>query len=99
MASWVRQMGPSGGWLTVSRDWTELPITTLSAAMAAGECSAAELTTAFLARIEAVDRRGPTLRSVIELNAAAPRIATALDAERRTASPSCSRTTSIRATT
>ena len=36
----------------------------------------------YLERIEAIDRSGPTLRSVIEINPDALRIAAALDAER-----------------
>lgn len=37
----------------------------------------------YLDRIAAIDRRGPQLRSIIELNPEAPAIARALDAERR----------------
>src|SRR5207245_2707813 len=36
----------------------------------------------YLARIDALDRRGPVLRAVIETNPDAPAIAAALDAER-----------------
>lgn len=51
--------------------------------MAAGRCTARSLTQAYLRRIEALDRRGPTLRSVLELNPDALAIADALDRERK----------------
>jgi amidase len=55
--------------------------------MHAGEKTARSLTEAYLARIEALDRRGPALRSVIETNPEALDIAIALDKERRTKGP------------
>lgn len=60
----------------------EMTIAKMQAHMAAGELSAAELVDAYLARIEAIDRAGPTLNSVIELNPDAQEIAAQLDAER-----------------
>jgi amidase len=51
--------------------------------MRAGRYTARSLAEAYLGRIEAVDRAGPTLRSVIELNPEALAIADAMDAERR----------------
>jgi amidase len=61
----------------------ERSIADLQAAMAAGRASAVSLTRAYLARIAAMDRRGPALRSVIALNPDALAQARALDAERR----------------
>jgi amidase len=55
--------------------------------MAAGRYSSRQLVDAYLARIDAVDRTGPTLRSVIEINPDARTIADALDAERRAKGP------------
>jgi amidase len=55
----------------------------LQAAMTAGQLSAVEITKAFLRRIERLDRSGPRLRSVIELNPDALTLAAALDRERR----------------
>ena len=49
----------------------------------AGEASATQAVRHALGRIEAIDRRGPRLRSMIELNPDAMQIAAALDAERR----------------
>src|SRR5215813_8978859 len=51
--------------------------------MVSGEETARSLTEKYLARIEALDRRGPTLRSVLETNPEAIAIAEALDAERK----------------
>ncbi len=55
----------------------------LQAAMAARKLSAVEVTKAFLRRIERLDRNGPRLKSVIELNPEALAIAAALDRERK----------------
>jgi amidase len=65
-------------------EWT---VTGLQARMARGELSATELVAHYLARIEAVDRAGPALRAVIEINEEAPAIAAALDAERSARGP------------
>ena len=61
----------------------EASIATLQQRMQSGQETARSLTEQYLARIEAVDRRGPTLRSVIEINPDALTIAEGLDAERR----------------
>jgi amidase len=60
----------------------EATIDGLAADLAAGRITAAELVEAHIARIEALDRAGPTLRSVIELNPDAVEIARTLDRER-----------------
>jgi len=65
----------------------EATIADLQAAMAAGQRTAVSLVESYLARIEAVDRRGPTLRSILEINPDAIAIATELDAERRERGP------------
>ncbi|HEY3357981.1 MAG TPA: amidase, partial [Polyangia bacterium] len=59
----------------------------LQAAQAAGTLTAVALTRRYLARIEAVDRRGPRLRAVLELNPDALAIAAALDRERKARGP------------
>jgi amidase len=59
----------------------------LQAAMASGRHTAVSLVAAYLGRIGAVDRSGPTLRSVIEVNPEAEAIAARLDAERRENGP------------
>ena len=50
--------------------------------MSEGSLTARSLTAQYLERIEAIDRRGPALNSVIELNPDALSIAASLDAER-----------------
>lgn len=54
----------------------------LQARMRAGTLTARELTAAYLERIDQIDRAGPTLRAVIEVNPEAMEIAAARDAER-----------------
>src|ERR1700683_4290345 len=51
--------------------------------MSEGSFTARSLTAQYLERIEAIDRRGPMLNSVIELNPDALSIAASLDAERQ----------------
>jgi amidase len=60
----------------------ETSIAALQEGMASGRFSARSITEGFLARIDAIDRSGPALRSVIEVNPDALRIAEALDRER-----------------
>ena len=61
----------------------EMSIGELQAAMTAGKASSVDLVKAYLARIAAMDREGPTLRAVIALNPDALAQAKALDAERK----------------
>ncbi len=68
-------------------DLDEATIAGLGAAMDSGSLTARSLVEKYLARIEAVDRSGPALRSVIELNPDAPSIAEALDRERKEKGP------------
>ncbi len=60
----------------------EATIADLATAMAAGRTSAVALVDAYLARIGELDRRGPELHAIIELNPEARSIAEALDRER-----------------
>jgi amidase len=62
----------------------DLGIGELQELMASGKLSAVSLTRKYLHRIEALDRRGPRLNSVIELNPDALAIAADLDRERMT---------------
>jgi len=61
----------------------ETTIAQLQDAMKAGRLSARSVTQAYLDRIAALDRQGPTLRAVLETNPDALTIADALDAERK----------------
>jgi len=65
----------------------EATIDGLEEQMKAGRLTARRLTQAYLDRIEALDRKGPTLRSVIETNPEALAIADGLDAERKAKGP------------
>lgn len=65
----------------------ESPILHLQSRMDAGELSAVGLVETYLARIEAIDRSGPRLNAVLELNPDALAIAAALDEERRQQGP------------
>ena len=61
----------------------ELTIDDLQQRMASGQDTSRSLTEKYLARITAIDRQGPSLRSVIESNPDAGAAAAALDAERK----------------
>ena len=68
-------------------DLEETTIADLQRAMEAGELSSLELVRRYRERIEALDRGGPYLNSVIEENPDAEAIAASLDAERRAKGP------------
>lgn len=61
----------------------ELTLTDLRAGQESGRFTAMSLTRKYLARIEAIDRKGPKLNSIIELNPDAEAIARDLDRERK----------------
>ena len=61
----------------------EATISDLQKRMASGQDSARSLCEKYIARIEALDRRGPMLRAVLEINPDALAIAGGLDEERR----------------
>lgn len=63
--------------------YEEATIASLTARMGAGTLTSSALTSAYLARIAAIDAAGPRLRSVIEVNPDAMRIAAERDAERK----------------
>lgn len=65
----------------------ERSLAELGADMAAGRLSSEEAVRAYLERIQALDRSGPGLASVIETNPEAQQIARDLDAERRAEGP------------
>jgi amidase len=61
-------------------EWT---LEELRAAMASGRYTSRDITAAYLDRIDRLDRRGPELRAMLDLNPDALAIADSLDAERR----------------
>ncbi len=65
----------------------ERSLADLQVDLASGRLTAQQLVAAYTQRIERLDRHGPTLASVLELNPDAFAIAQALDAERRSTGP------------
>jgi amidase len=70
-----------------SFDLSELSITDLQMGLKAGKYTSRSLDEKYLARIEAVDRNGPTLHAVIEINPDALALAESLDKERKGRGP------------
>ena len=66
-----------------SSELDEITIAELQEGMNSGRYSARSITEKYLARIEAIDKQGPLLNSVIEVNPDALAIADALDKERK----------------
>ena len=63
-------------------EFDEVTVPDLQQMMESGEHTARSIAEAYIARIEALDRQGPELRSMIEVNPDALQIADELDAER-----------------
>jgi amidase len=68
-------------------EFDEATISDLQSRMKSGEISARSLTQAYLDRIHEIDKNGPAINSVIELNPDALAIAEALDKERKEKGP------------
>ncbi len=88
-SAWIITFLLLTAWTPVSSqsEYKEYDIATLQRLMSEGELSSAELTGYYLQRIESIDRGGPELNAIIELNPDALAIAKALDEERRTSGP------------
>ncbi|MGV3516948.1 amidase [Luteitalea sp.] len=69
--------------LAIGDEVVERSVDDLQRAMTSGQVTARALTQAYLRRIDAVDRQGPSLNSVIEINPDALDIAEQLDIERK----------------
>src|SRR2546422_4511249 len=65
----------------------EATIAELQAGMKSGKYTARGLTAAYVQRIDALDRKGPALRAVLEVNPDALAAAEALDVERKAKGP------------
>src|SRR5438046_6342478 len=65
----------------------EATVAELQAGMASGKYTSRSITALYLQRIEALDKKGPGLRSVLETNPDALAQAAALDAERKAKGP------------
>ncbi|HXA46294.1 MAG TPA: amidase [Burkholderiaceae bacterium] len=72
---------------SLSHDLNEATVTQLQAAMASGKLTARALASHYLKRIEAIDKSGPHLNSIIEINPDVLKIADELDRERREKGP------------
>ena len=68
-------------------EFDEITADDLQRMMESGEHTARSITEAYLGRLEALDRQGPELRSMIEINPDALEIADELDAERQANGP------------
>ena len=65
-----------------AQDWLAKTLPEISEALQNGEVSSEELVKTYLARIDKIDRAGPSLQSVLALNPDALKHARALDARR-----------------
>ena len=70
-----------------SLELAESSIADLQAAMSRGNLTSVELVNAYLARIKSIDKSGPKINSIIELNPDAKAIAVELDRERKAKGP------------
>jgi len=75
---------PSSAFDAPAFEWQEKGIAELQQEIASGKLSARSLAEAYLARIDAIDKHGPALNGIIEINPDALDIAGALDKERKT---------------
>ncbi|HEY6088341.1 MAG TPA: amidase, partial [Gemmatimonadaceae bacterium] len=71
------------GFGTSPFDLEEATLADLQAGMSSGRMTSRSITEQYLARIEELDRKGPTLRHVLEINPDALAIADSLDRERK----------------
>jgi amidase len=78
---------PAAGPAPAAFDLEEATLAQLQERMATGQDTSRSIVEKYLARIEALDRRGPALRSIIETNPDALADADRLDAERKTRGP------------
>ena len=69
------------------RDFSEVSIAELHDAMQRGEITSTELVDWYLERVDEIDRSGPELHAILEINPDARRIAAALDREWRESGP------------
>ena len=78
---------PEGAARIAPFELDEATVAELQSSMESGERTARSIVELYLGRIEALDRQGPELRSIIETNPDALEIASGLDEERRASGP------------
>lgn len=74
---------PSASGTAADFELMEESITSLQEKLSAGKYTSEQITNLYLKRIEEIDKKGPTLNSVIEINPDALAIARTMDAERK----------------
>ncbi len=86
---WVGQAAPASSLAgpVPTFEFDEVTLSDLQAGMASGKFTARSITEKYLARIGAIDKHGPALGCVIELNPDALAIADSLDSERKAKGP------------
>jgi amidase len=77
----------SWAWTSAPFDLEEITVAELQSGMASGRYTARGIVEQYLARIAAMDRSGPSLRSIIETNPEALDLADQLDRERAAKGP------------
>lgn len=85
--SLARPVAATRPWSVKPFEYEETTIAELQARLGQGKVSAAGVVRKYLERIHEIDRQGPALRAVIEVNPEALAIARALDEERRVKGP------------
>ncbi len=65
----------------------EATIVELQAAMSSGQLTARQLVTMYIERIQSIDKQGPTIKAILEINPEVLEIAEALDQERHERGP------------
>src|SRR5713101_2652000 len=75
--------GAVAGAAALPSNLNEMTVAQMQAAMASNQLSSLDLVNYYLTRINTLDRAGPTVNSVIEVNPDAKAIAQGLDAERK----------------
>jgi amidase len=79
----VRPREPNDAFANAPFALDEVTIADLQSAMASGRMTARSITQQYIDRIHALDRTGPTLRAILEINPEALSIADTLDRERK----------------
>src|SRR5690349_17983007 len=85
LATIALAQAPAGAARSVDLD--QATIADLNAAFKGGTLTSEQLVQRFLARIEAYDRKGPSIHAILTLNPKAVETARALDAERKAKGP------------
>src|SRR5580692_5785522 len=86
-AAFAIQAAPQALSQPPSADLAELSITQLQEGLTTGRWTSSHLVEQYIARIGSIDKQGPRINSVIELNPDAPSIAADLDRERKDKGP------------